>query len=124
MADFSDIRDALFAATSALMGGNVTYHRGNSSVEVTATRGRSDFQSVSDGQTVEIQSRTSDFLIKASDLVIGGNVITPAAGDKIRWVEGSITQVYEVTNPPFTQSDTHGYYLRIHAYRVADEVVS
>jgi hypothetical protein len=46
-----------------------------------------------------IQRTDRDFIFRASALVLGGQPATPKAGDQVREVVGSATQVYEVRHP-------------------------
>lgn len=60
----------------------VLYRRGNSSVELAATTGRTVFR-IDEGYGRYVRSVSRDFLFHAGDLVIDGLVTEPEAGDAI-----------------------------------------
>ncbi|RMF77611.1 MAG: hypothetical protein D6744_11170, partial [Planctomycetota bacterium] len=95
----------------------VTYSRGNDSVVLNATKGQTPFEQV-DEHGVVTTMRSQDFLIRASDLVLTGNQVTPEAGDKITETVGNVTSVYEVMSmqggPPWRYSDPHEKTIRVH----------
>ena len=66
-----------------------------------------------------------DFIVRAADLVLGGDVVEPQRGDTVRETVGAAVHVYEVLAPPgeseWRYSDPHRTILRIHAKRVAVE---
>lgn len=102
----------------------VTYERGTDSVELSATIGRTEFEQADEYGTVHrIEAR--DYLVRASDLVLGGQQTLPQAGDHIRETDGAQTFVYEVmapgTEPPWRYSDPYRKTLRIHTKHVATE---
>ena len=102
----------------------VTYCRGEQSVEVQATVGRTVFQ-VADTYGVVEQSESRDFLILACDLVLGGAVTLPERGDRIREAQDGKTFVYEVMapgkEPHYRFSDVYRRTLRIHTRQIAVE---
>ena len=102
----------------------VTYQRGSDSVEVRATIGKSE------GET-ELQYgarerwESKDFLIGASDLVLGGVVVEPARNDRIVETitnadgEATFTVTHSVLppskdEPAWRYSDEHRITLRVH----------
>lgn len=103
---------------------DVVYVRGNDSVLVKATIGKTDFE-VDDGSGVILRVQSRDFLIQAADLQFGGGAVLPVAGDRIRETQGSQTFVYEVTapgaEPHYRFSDPFRNLLRIHSKHVATE---
>lgn len=97
----------------------VAYRSGNSEVELSATVGRTLFEQSDDrGLLSRVESR--DFLVRAVDLVIGGEPVTPRAGDQVRETgdDGVTLFIYEVMapggEPPFRFSDPYRRTLRIH----------
>lgn len=113
---------ALSAAQGALQASNgeeVTYCRGDSEVELTAIVIHKDVEQVSAYEILVEVIEQWDFLIRATDLVIGGVVILPVAGDRIRRVVGSITQTLEVMSqrpePHYRVTEAGGEFLRVHA---------
>ena len=108
----------------AHMARSVTYHRGASSVELSATVGQTTFeQDYEFGGIRRIQSR--DFLVRTADLVLDSAEVLPVAGDQIREVQGELVFVYEVmapgSEPPFRYSDPYRKALRIHTKHIATE---
>jgi hypothetical protein len=102
----------------------VTYQRGEQSIALAATVGRSMFQVVAaDGLVEQVERR--DYLVRAADLVLGGAVVVPQVGDRIRETVGDKVQVYEVMGAGqekhFRPSDPDGLTLRIHTAHVGVE---
>ncbi len=102
----------------------VTYQRGTDSVEIAATIGRTEFEQADDfGAIHKIESR--DYLVRMTDLVLGGVLTLPRTGDRFRESDGAHTFVYEVmapgNEPPFRYSDPYRRTLRIHTKHVATE---
>jgi hypothetical protein len=102
----------------------VTYLRGDQSVDVPATVGRTDFEAVDAYGAVE-RTESRDFLILAADLVLSGAAVLPEPGDRIREVQNGKTYVYEVMAPAkepcWKWSDPYRRTLRIHTKEVATE---
>lgn len=103
----------------------VTYHRGNSSVELQATLGQTNFeQSDEYGIVQKVESR--DFLVRTEDLALDGEAVLPKAGDLIRDTVGANVFVCEVSapgnEPPFRYSDPYRKALRIHTKHIATEI--
>ena len=102
----------------------VTYQRGEESITLNATVGRSMFQVVAaDGVVEQVERR--DYLVRAADLVLGSVVTMPQVGDRIRETVGGKVQVYEVMGAGqekhFRKSDPDGLTLRIHTAHVGVE---
>ena len=102
----------------------VVYERGTDSVELDATIGRTEFEQADEyGVIHKLESR--DYLVRAEDLVLGGQQTLPRAGDRIRETDGTQTFVYEVMapgiEPPWRYSDAYRKTLRIHTKHVATE---
>jgi len=102
----------------------VVYQRGALAVTIQATVGRTVFE-VSNAQGVVTQVERRDFLVRAEDLVLGGVLVLPAPGDRIRETRGGKVHVYEVmgagNEKHFRPSDPDGLTLRIHTAEVAEE---
>ena len=102
----------------------VTYLRGDQSVDVPATVGRTDFEAVDTYGVVE-RTESRDFLVLAAGLVLTGAAVLPEPGDRIREVQDGKTYVYEVMAPakePYWKwSDPYRRTLRIHTKEVATE---
>ena len=103
---------------------SVLYGRGTSSVEVSATIGRTQFD-VDDGYGVLERIESRDYLILTGDLVLDGEVTLPERGDRIRETAGTQTFVYEVMapgkEPAWRYSDPYRQTLRIHTKQVDTE---
>ena len=116
--------DWLHAQQKAHASQTVTYYCGGQSVEVKATIGRTVFET-DDGSGVIIESEVRDYLIEATDLVLGGETTLPQRGDRIRETQGSTVVVYEVMSPGgapcYRFSDPYQKRLRIHTKQVDTE---
>jgi len=102
----------------------VTYQRGGSEVELSATIGRTVFeQDDHAGGLTRIESR--DFFLRAADLVLAAETTLPQPGDRIIETDAIATYTYEVmapgTEPPWRYSDVNRATLRIHTKHVATE---
>lgn len=93
-------------------GVTITYTRGASSVEIVAVPGRST-QSVDNGDIItELQTR--DYLLLASELVIGGAEVTPERGDTVT-VGGEVLALLSQNGEPLWRyTDQTRTMLRIH----------
>lgn len=93
-------------------GRTVTYQRGGNAVDVTATIGRSEFQSQTTSGAIEVwESR--DYLITFSDLPYG----EPIRGDLIIEEIGDDLATYEVSSPrgiPVFHADAFRTICRVH----------
>jgi len=102
----------------------VTYLRGNDSVNVAATIGRTEFEQADEYGVVH-RTESRDFLITAADLVLADKPVLPQAGDRIRETAGEQVFVYEIMapggEPPFRYSDPYRRALRIHTKFVGME---
>ncbi len=76
----------------------VTYARGEQSVELNATVGLTVFR-LDDGTGGTIRVSQRDFLVRCSDLVIGGEEVLPQRGDRITETTNGKTVVWEVMGP-------------------------
>jgi hypothetical protein len=99
----------------------VEYLRGSQTASVSATIGKTTFE-VDDGYGMLVRSESRDFLVLASDLVLGGSPAFPQRGDKIQQTDGEMTFNYEVTapgkEPCWRWSDSFHKTLRIHTKEV------
>jgi len=95
----------------------VTYSRGDASVELMATVGRTVFE-VRDDYGVLEKTESRDYLVRAEDLVPDGVQVLPERGDEIREANGGKVFVYEVMapgkEPHWRYSDPYRQTLRIH----------
>ena len=95
----------------------VTYRRSVASVAVQATIGRTIFET-DDGSGLIVKSEVRDYLIQTAELLLAGDPVEPAKGDRIEEVDGTVTYIYEVasvgTEPCWRYSDPYRKLLRIH----------
>jgi len=110
--------------TGALLSASgvpVTYARGVQSVALTAGVGRSEYENADQYGVVAIGA-TRDYLIRASDLRLGGVVIEPDRGDRIAEMVAGTVYTWEVmplgAEPPFRPCDPGRMLLRIHTQLV------
>ena len=104
--------------------GQVEYFRGDDSVTVNATVGRTEFE-IDDGSGVLQRIEARDFLIAAGDLVLAGQAALPQRGDRIKESQNGTVYVYEVMapgqEPHYRFSDPYRKLLRIHTKQVDTE---
>lgn len=105
-------------------GEAATYSRGQLSAAITAAPG-STAVTVEDAEGVSVRAKRCDWIVKASQLVLDGEQVTPEVGDLIRLADGGQTAVYEVQR---LAGDGHyrpcapgSAYLRIHTRQVDTE---
>jgi len=103
----------------------VTYQRGGETAKLAATLGQTTVE-VTDDTGATVRSPQMDFIVSASELVLGGVPATPRIGDRIHVADAAgRTLVYEVLSLPdgrhYRPCDPGGRMLRIHAKQV-DEV--
>jgi len=105
----------------AAAGTTIAYVRGGSTATLTATVGRSMFESQLQGGVVE-QWESRDFIIKTDELPYG----EPQRGDKIYEQFGTVSNVYEVTTPRgvplFHYADAFQSCVRVHCKRIETDV--
>jgi hypothetical protein len=106
---------------------DVTYRRGEDSITVKATVGRTTFeQDNADGIILRNESR--DYLITAADLLLDGETVLPAIGDRIEETSGETTFIYEVlpigSQQCWRYSDDYRLTLRIHTKLLSRETGS
>ena len=99
----------------------IVYRRRESSVELRAVVGRTDWAAEeTEGPVLAWQGR--DYLIEAADLVLDGERTTPQRGDLIEEATGDATLTYEVLAPPgqdvWRYSDPQRVRLRVHTKQV------
>lgn len=103
----------------------VLYVRGGQTIEVPATIGETIFR-IDDGAGAMLRTESRDYLISATDLVLGGSAVLPQRGDRVREMEGTQVFVYEVASPGdepiWRWSDPYRRTLRIHTKQIDVEV--
>lgn len=103
----------------------VTYWRGNQSVTLTATIGRTRRdQQTHDGVITKREVR--DYLIDVADLVIDGQQVIPHIDDEIREESAGTIFVYRLSSPggdeaEFRYSDRHRVTWRIHTQLIGEQ---
>lgn len=104
--------------TPEVAGGTIVVSRGNASVSLAATFGRTEFVvEENGGQRIEWSDR--DFIVASADLILVGTRATPMRGDRVKVV--ATGEVFEILAPgneqPFRMADPEGTLLRIHTKR-------
>lgn len=109
---------------NAHMTNTVTYARGESTVQLPATVGKTVFRQ-SDEFGLVMHFETRDFLVSTADLVLDGQRVLPCPGDRITQSEDGKDYIYEVMSPGgephFRYSDPYMKVLRIHTKNVGGE---
>lgn len=102
----------------------VTFARGESTVQVSATVGKTEY-SQTDEYGIERRFETRDFLIRTADLQLDEKAVLPSVGDRITQTEGDKDYVYEVLSPGgephYRYCDPYMKTLRIHTKLVGEE---
>ena len=102
----------------------VIYQRGESTVEVPASIGRTEFE-IDNGVGILERTESRDFLVPAVSLVLNDTQTLPKRGDRIRETIGTVTFTYEVMapgkEPPWRYSDAYRRTLRIHTKLIGTE---
>ena len=97
---------------------DVTYHRGDDWLTLSAVPGESRF-TLTDNRGRILKAQTRDYLIKATDLIIDGAIVEPQRGDQIKEDRDRDIAVYEVMRPDagnevWRYSDAGRTTIRIH----------
>lgn len=96
------------------MAETITYSRGSSSVQISATRGRSEFE-VIDQNGIQHDLTSQDFICHVSDLVLDGSQKIPVPGDRVETSDGKAFEVMQMTGvPAYRFSDEQKTIYRIH----------
>ncbi len=118
MTKLDEIISDNFETLKTLSGVSIRYVREDSSVEMIAVAGSTDYaiEELS-GLLESIQSR--DFLVLASELVLGGSPVLPERGDEVREVLPNGEElIYPVMSPSgsrhYEYSDPYRVVIRIH----------
>jgi len=111
-----------FTVLKEQAGVSVTYTRGDRAVTLTAVPGETTFE-IESGDVIE-SAQSRDFLILASELILGGYASTPQRGDTIREVIDGVEQVFDVRAPAgsnhFRFMDPYRNVLRIYTTQTSD----
>lgn len=119
---FADAAGALDFALGAAVGQTVVCRRGALAIEIQATPGQTQFQSLDDSGAVE-QFQSRDFLLLAADYAFDGKPTLPRRGDTIEEFAGDgASTLHEVMSPdaksPPYRLDVSKTRLRIHTKQV------
>lgn len=82
----------------------VVYRRGDRTVELNATIGRTQYEQ-DDGYGVVMRAEARDYIVRAIDLALDGVQTTPEVGDRIEETMCGNVYVYEVL--PIGSSEQH-----------------
>jgi hypothetical protein len=86
------LHDSLAAAA----GVEITYSRGEASVELVAVRGRIDHEEI-DIDRGSVSSREAAFIVKTDELRLSAGAILPQVGDTIEITGGASYRVQQIT---------------------------
>ncbi|MBE3132790.1 MAG: hypothetical protein IMZ55_04900 [Acidobacteria bacterium] len=104
------------------MSQSIVYARGGvSSAALSATVGQSMSEAI-DAAGFPVQVASTDFILSATHLVLAGETVRPASGDRITWARTTGTETYQVQDSGSGCSETMGMgrMLRIHTRRIED----
>ena len=102
-------------------GNTIVYQRGSSTVSITAPVGASDGERMDTNGTV-YSFLSTDFLIKATDLVLDGEIAIPQRGDLIVWNSCTYTVLAPKSGEkPYRESGPGGSVLRVHTKKTGVE---
>jgi hypothetical protein len=106
---------------TAFASQSIVYGRGAVAVVLDATLGVTNVEFEEVAGVVE-QFTSRDFIVKASDLVLGGAAVEPQRGDRIEITLGGVLCVFEVLAPTGMEcwkwSDPYRVAMRIHTKQV------
>ena len=116
---------AIAAASQAaqrLAGVEVTYKRGALSVELCAVAGKTRYE-LADEEGLVAVYYARDYLIRADELVLDGELIQPQLGDTIDETQTDGTHTYKVIDlpgePAWRWSDEQRVRARVHTKEIA-----
>ncbi|MDD5503349.1 MAG: hypothetical protein PHH26_07815 [Candidatus Thermoplasmatota archaeon] len=105
--EFLDVQRKMY------MTEDVIYKRGESSVNLRATVGKTDFEVGEEG-CFKVGSHVVDFLLTATDLVLNGSPVLPEMGDEIEYNGKTFTVLHLPSDGFWRWSDPYGKTMRIH----------
>jgi hypothetical protein len=112
-------------AAPAVAGGQIIYTRGDATVWITATWGRTEFE-VANGDGVRVEHTDRDFIVESDKLILNGTRATPAKDDRITVVakhyrDNSVFEVLSLGGSEgcYRLCDPEGRFMRIHAKKVS-----
>lgn len=102
-------------------GQPITYKRGSLSVDLVATRGRTETDAwTADGQDQIVHSRSDDFIFKPELLVLGGVQADPKIDDRIVCPQGEFRVLPIEGDRCWRNSGAYGHLIRVHTKRIGD----
>lgn len=118
----------LASGLKASASASITYTRaGVGSVSLSAIRGRSVLRVNDQYGGVRYEWSDADWIVLPGDLVIGGDQITPQAGDTVELIEGGQVLTFEVLAPagePVWTWASGRTMRRIHSKQIDSEAVA
>lgn len=126
MRGMEDILKAAHVALCKARGVELTYSRGEVSVDLVGVPGSTPFRFEDANGAGWMRVVSRDYLVLAERLVLGGQPIQPTRGDRITEVKGAVTRVYEVLapsgsdEPEWRWSDSYRVVMRIHTKEIED----
>lgn len=115
----------MIASLKSIEGIAVTYRRGSDTVSISAVVGDTRIELAEQYAGTTVIGRVRDYIVQASDLVLGGSTTEPQIGDQIDETRGSATYTFEVmsagADAPYRPSDRHGKSWRIHTKLIDDQ---
>lgn len=120
--------DAMSWLTDSLldnMSVGVVYQRGALAVGLRALAGRTLLKLNDEDGGIRMEWVDRDYLIKTSDLLLGGSLAHPERGDRVFETKGGVRHVYEVGAPqgetPWRWSDEFHTMIRVHTKLIGRE---
>lgn len=115
---FSDGLSAGFDSIEDVAGQEVTYSYDGQEITVTAVLGQNQAQETNMGGRMLVTNRDADFLIRPSELKIGGNPVEPKRGNVITLADGTVFKVAAGAGGPcWRYSDSNKTFYRIQTVR-------
>jgi hypothetical protein len=111
---------ALVRATAATANGVAVYRRGGDELSLAAICSPKDYKAVN-GEGLVITFHCHDWLIIAERLILNGEAITPAAGDRIIDAGGEVHEVLNVPGLNCYDSGFDGIHYRVHTKKIGQE---
>jgi len=117
---WAELIKQMATTTRAAVGVAITYYRGESTLPLTASVGKTDFE-VDDGNGVFVSDQARDYLVDPAALVLTVDGVTstfePRRGDRISEIIAGKATLYEVQSPgkePVVSWDPQKQQMRIH----------
>ena len=97
----------------------VTYRRGADTVtDLEAVRGQTRFEELPSEMDATIQTRTADWLIEPSNLILGGVAVKPSRGDQVITSGGDVFDVFPgADDKHWRYADQFETHFRIHSVK-------